>query len=177
MLPVENIIASFCRGLQCARARRRGNRPYTFEQAVGAEFGNDSLEVTVTDAEVFRGLCEPLLERIAAAGVVYVVREAHLNGVGGVEGLVVAYVSEPFTEAACDEGEEGVVPQQLLTAAGHTESETVALPQGLHRDGRVPGIDEFKLAQDIESGGKFYDADLAVVVSAEDFDLSLDEKI
>ena len=108
MLPVENIIASFCRGLQCARARRRGNRPYTFEQAVGAEFGNDSLEVTVTDAEVFRGLCEPLLECIAAAGVVYVAREAHLNGVGGVEGLVVAYVSEPFTEAACDEGEEGV---------------------------------------------------------------------
>lgn len=53
----------------------------------------------------------------------------------------------------------------------------MALPQGLHRDGRVPGIDEFKLAQDIESGGKFYDADLAVVVSAEDFDLSLDEKI
>ena len=61
---------------------------------------------------------------------------------------MVAYISEPFTEAACDEGEEGVVPQQLLTAAGHAESETVALPQGLHRDGRVPGIDEFKLAQD-----------------------------
>ena len=90
---------------------------------------------------------------------------------------MVAYAAQPLAQAAGDEGEEGVVPQQLIPAGGHGEAEAVALPHGLHSDGGAPGLHQLHLAEHVEGGGELHHGDLSVIKCAEDLDLSPDEQI